>query len=410
MFDNKLQHDAQELLRFVLARIQSCAQSRISREDTRTSLSDGRSIDTGLRTSAPTTRALGDLGSGTFSTSRKRLALGKSIPIRKQTKLTTKSSKKLTDFFHRAQATPSQASSTGATILESPNRTACVVNVEPSRQKDTLPTHEPNFIARSFQGELVSQLHCYDCDSLTKRPELFFDVSIPVLSQSLPGFPEGGTPLKMKSDSSGGRGSLDGSSGGAFVGPFSLSWALSQFCYREKLFGDNKYKCENCNHLVEAEKTLLFSCLPRIMTIHLNRFTTHVSSYGVMSGGAMSVTKIGGNLAVPMSLCLSAWCTHGCANRNAMYHLFAVVFHSGGSCSGGHYTACIRGSMCKRLERVSEPGEGVAGTDRNEDGSWFYFDDDYVEEVSLEEVLDLLSPLSPAAQTAYILFYTLDDC
>lgn len=58
----------------------------------------------------------------------------------------------------------------------------------------------------------------------------------------------------------------------------SLCWALSQFATVEHLSGDNKYFCENCLTHTEAEISTCFDKLPRILTIHLKRFTANTLS------------------------------------------------------------------------------------------------------------------------------------
>ena len=390
-----MQQDAQEMLRFLLTRLQATAQikkvaaSRSLCQKDDSSDVDNQAFGIGGVTQSGQSCVINALNP------RKRLSLhSKSGLSRKVPRMgTERSSRKLTDFFHRVMS--SRNLQPGEKNKEPVEKKSCSANKTCPPKKSTA-TKEVDFITRMFQGELVSQIHCYDCDNLTRRSEQFLDVSVPVSSRSMPGFPGSGTPVKGEEGTTGRSYNSDD----AFVGPFSLSWALSQFCYREKLHGENKYKCENCSHLVEAEKTLLFGRLPLVMTVHLNRFTMQVS-YGMLSS-AVSVSKIGGNLAIPTSLCLSAWCTRDCENRDRMYHLFAVVFHTGSSCSSGHYTACVKGNMCQRLSHLSPEWK-----DRRR---WFYFDDEYVEELGLEEVLEMLSPLTPTALTAYILFYAVDNC
>jgi len=405
VFDNKLQHDAQEMLRFVLMRIQACAASKLSKMNSASATSQRDMLhgsDGAIKKDCTTSILHLDTGNGL-----KRAGLKNSDIPRKISRMEDgKSSRRLTDFFHKVPTAGAvhDYDKTGENLKE-----RCGAPKTIATKKLQAHPKELDFISRIFQGELVSQLHCYDCDSLTRRPEAFLDISVPVSSQTLPGFQGSGTPVK--SNELGLDGGSSQCSSVPYVGPFSLSWALSQFCYREKLFGENKYKCETCNHLVEAEKTLLFRRLPLVMTVHLNRFTTHVS-YSMMSS-SVSVSKIAGNLAIPTSLCLSAWCTQDCENRSKTYQLFGVVFHTGSSCSSGHYTACVRGDMCRRLDYFSPTSCGSVDSTRHNAGkSWYYFDDEIVDELSVEEVVEMLSPVTPSALSAYILFYTipLENC
>lgn len=387
------------MLRFLLTSLQTAAQVELQTMPQSTSSGVMHSCDKDAKRKDSEIMIENDTPSSSPCThiSRKRSIRREGSQVRKMLKSSAKKSiVKLTDYYDvvgRSSTKPplsrSLVKKTG-TSENSSKRVDC-----PAERRHLL------FITEMFQGELVSQIHCYECDNLTRRAEPFLDVSVPVFCQSLPGFPASSTPINGEPKDN--RTDLyhNGNSNKGLVGPFSLSWALSQFCYREKLYGENKYSCENCRHLVEAEKTVLFGHLPLVMTIHLNRFATRIS-YGMLS--SISVRKIGGNIAVPTSLCFSAWCTRDCPGRDKMYHLFAVVFHMGSSCSSGHYTACVRERECQDLFPPFVDSKRAHG----ESGSWFYFDDEVVEVLTMEEVLDMLSPLTPSSQTAYILFYTIN--
>lgn len=235
-----------------------------------------------------------------------------------------------------------------------------------------------------FQGSLAYETHCFECENTTRRSEHFLDISVPVSTAGFPGFPPLSSPVKTPSFF-----------GASVVGSYSLSWCLSQFALREKLRGDNKYRCDECGRFTEAERSLLFSELPRVMTIHLNRFVAQ--AWGHSSRG-ITVSKIGGNVAVPMTLRFKPWTTEDCKGRDKVYGLFAIVFHSGSSCTSGHYTACVR--VCEAVEATCEkdPVERFYN-------SWLYFDDEVVELLSQNELCSMLSPLSEHSSTAYILFY-----
>lgn len=269
----------------------------------------------------------------------------------------------------------------------------CSKSIDQSRMTDYIhtenkPTPKPDVLcssevlqeagAKLFQGSLVYRTACVECERFTEGMESFLDVSIPVVaSHGFSLFGQQSSPVKNAEFPS-------------TVGPYSLSWGLSQFAKHEKLQSNNKYWCENCLHLVEAERSILFSKLPPILTIHLNRFS--MQSASIFS----KVGKIMGNIATPMSLCLSPWCTPSCPNRFHMYTLFAIVFHTGSSCHGGHYTACVKAKNCHSSKCIDEQPKS---------GDWVVFDDDHVVYITQAKLLDMLSPLSTSPATAYILFY-----
>ena len=298
----------------------------------------------------------------------------KASKIIKLNKSSTSKNKKVTEFFK-----PKQQQNKQETVSKGNVKSTSFIR---------------DFITDCFQGQLAYQMRCYECDSCTRRTEPFLDISVPVTSPAaiLPGFPCEASPLKASAEESGSSCLLFSTD----IGPHSLSWALSQFALREKLRGNNKYFCDECAHFVEAERSVLFSHLSTVMTIHLNRFTTQMWRF---STAAVTVSKVQGNLAIPLSLSFEPWCTRDCQQKDQIYQLFAVVLHSGSSCSSGHYTACVRGRECKQLA----PKEAKKRFDDNE---WIYFDDDQINYINQSELLDMMSPLSSGASTVYILFYT----
>jgi ubiquitin C-terminal hydrolase len=114
-----------------------------------------------------------------------------------------------------------------------------------------------------FQGKLVHQTKCLNCEESKLRYEDFQDVSVPVVEdqpyldarKKLMLSP---TPKKNKDN------------------VHTLQWAMSQFASSECLQGDNKYFCENCNTFCEAEISTCFDKLPIILTVHLKRLTSSV--------------------------------------------------------------------------------------------------------------------------------------
>ena len=54
----------------------------------------------------------------------------------------------------------------------------------------------------------------------------------------------------------------------------SLPKLMKSFSEVERLKGDNKYFCDNCNQLTEAERSLHYNVLPDVLSVHLKRFST----------------------------------------------------------------------------------------------------------------------------------------
>lgn len=112
-----------------------------------------------------------------------------------------------------------------------------------------------------FHGRLLHQTKCLTCEDAKKRFENFQDVSVPVQKEAKVFDPKAFSPTPKKAQDT-----------------QSLSWALSQFARVENLSGDNKYFCETCLTHTEAEISTSFDKLPRILTIHLKRFTANALS------------------------------------------------------------------------------------------------------------------------------------
>lgn len=86
----------------------------------------------------------------------------------------------------------------------------------------------------------------------------------------------------------------------------SLKQALSKFIQVDKLRGHNKYKCEKCKSLVNADKQFTIHDAPTCLTVHLKRFSplgrkiTHTIDYNsvldlqpAMSDGQVRIIALG---------------------------------------------------------------------------------------------------------------------
>ncbi|XP_068747002.1 ubiquitin carboxyl-terminal hydrolase 1-like [Montipora capricornis] len=171
-----------------------------------------------------------------------------------------------------------------------------------------------------FHGQLLHQTKCLTCEDAKKRFENFQDISVPIQKEVKVNDPKTFSPTPKKAQDT-----------------QSLLWALSQFATVEHLTGDNKYFCENCLTHTEAEISTSFEKLPKVLTIHLKRFTANA-----LSGFSGYVSKINTNLATPMELVISEWCSKTCAISNPTYHLFGIVMHSGMTSCSGHYQAYVK--------------------------------------------------------------------
>ncbi|KJH50782.1 ubiquitinyl hydrolase 1 [Dictyocaulus viviparus] len=210
-------------------------------------------------------------------------------------------------------------------------------------------------------------------------------------------------------------------------GVCSIGSCMLEFTAAEQLLGANAYECENCcvprnrkmkvvgsqKKRVCAYKRYLVYEPPAILTLHLKRFQQLDGA-----SGRTSTKKISGHVSFPIMFDMAPFC---CKNverltpgeKRLLYSLYGVVVHSG-SLSGGHYVAYVKSRP--RLKQAHAFMESARTTcadssssqiesslsclyERSElsnDGQWYYCSDSQVLAVNENRVL---------SAEAYILFY-----
>ncbi|KAH3766635.1 peptidase C19 family protein [Pelomyxa schiedti] len=138
----------------------------------------------------------------------------------------------------------------------------------------------------------------------------------------------------------------------------------------EELGEDNPWMCPECRTAKQATKTLAVWKAPRILIVHLKRFTNWASKVNVpvrfpASSGSTFRIKVGHS------------------GEYAKYRLFAVSNHIGSSLEFGHYTACAR-----------NPDSNM----------WYAFDD-----TSVSPLPEDWNESVSAARNAYVLFFEIQD-
>ena len=87
-----------------------------------------------------------------------------------------------------------------------------------------------------FEGTLTSETRCLTCENISQRDEPFLDLSVDLDQHS------------------------------------SVTSCLRRFSEEEMLCERNKFHCDNCGGLQEAEKRMKIKRLPKILALHLKRF------------------------------------------------------------------------------------------------------------------------------------------
>lgn len=193
------------------------------------------------------------------------------------------------------------------------------------------------WIHNIFEGRLTSETRCLTCETVSRRDEPFLDLSI-----------------DMEKD-------------------LSITACLQNFSASEMLCERNKFDCENCHGLQEAEKRMKVKTLPWMLALHLKRF-----KYSEETG---RLNKMNDRVLYPDRLRIFNT-TDDCEDQDRLYELFAVIVHIGGGPYHGHYASVVK----------------------TDDQGWMLFDDEYVEKVDSSFPHNFFGD-KPGMATAYILFY-----
>lgn len=196
-----------------------------------------------------------------------------------------------------------------------------------------------NAIVNLFEGNLTNQTKCLTCENVTSRDETFLDLSLDL-------------------------GESD-----------NLEDCLKQFSASEMLTGRNKFYCDSCHSLQEAEKKMGIKKLPSVLALHLKRFE--------YSDEQKRMVKLFHKIKYPLYFRLESDIPAETPEEGLKhYELYGVVVHIGGGPHHGHYVALVK---------TQEEG-------------WLLFDDETVEKIEESFVLRFVGDSTDLA-TAYVLFY-----
>lgn len=194
---------------------------------------------------------------------------------------------------------------------------------------------EDSKIVDLFVGQLKSCLKCQACGYRSTTFEVFCDLSLPVPKKGFTG------------------------------GKVSLLDCFSLFTKEEELDSENAPVCDKCRQRTKSTKKLTIQRFPRILVLHLNRFST--TRY--------SIKKCSVFVDFPLQhLNLKEFASEKAGSP--VYNLYALCNHSG-SVHYGHYTA-----FCK------------------DQSGWRVYNDSRVSPISENQV--------PSSE-GYVLFYEMDD-
>lgn len=196
------------------------------------------------------------------------------------------------------------------------------------------------WVHQLFEGVFSNETRCLTCETVTSRDEAFMDLSIDVEMNS------------------------------------SITSCLRQFSASETLCHKNKYFCDVCSGLQEAERRMKIKKLPNILALHLKRFKYQEQ--------LQKYTKLTYRVVFPFELRLFNTCDDT-EDPDRLYELWACVIHIGSGPHHGHYVTIIKSN-----------------------GKWMLFDDDIVTSINEDDIQRYFGDL-PGTGSGYVLFYQAVD-
>ncbi|KAI0829120.1 hypothetical protein BC628DRAFT_1200738 [Trametes gibbosa] len=200
-------------------------------------------------------------------------------------------------------------------------------------------SYHSTIVHRLFEGVLTSETRCLTCETVSSRDESFIDLSIDIEQNS------------------------------------SVTACLRQFSASEMLCQKNKFFCDSCCDLQEAEKRMKIKKLPNVLALHLKRFKYQedVGKY----------IKLAYRVAFPLELRLFNT-VDDAEDPDRLYELFAIVVHIGTGPHHGHYVTIIKAR-----------------------GAWLLFDDDTVSTIKESDIPKYFGDSNSGS--AYVLYYQAVD-
>jgi len=237
-------------------------------------------------------------------------------------------------------------------------------------KEDSIPDQNSdpvsNFVRDNFVGKTVFRTKCLECETSTYRSDKFINIDIPLtfdddLSETVSnGFlnEDGATTTATTAAAS-------RSNGGNALSVADLF--LKQIMASETLRENNKYLCVECSRLNEAQRSVQYELLPKVLVLQLKRFTAATNKSAFMS-------KI--NDFIPTPFTMNCFCTQCLPPDSPLcppgeqrlqppkhhYRLFAVIMHLGATLASGHYIAYVRASVDLNMDYYSCP----KATDRSQ--------------------------------------------
>ncbi|CAO1432428.1 unnamed protein product [Diamesa hyperborea] len=154
-----------------------------------------------------------------------------------------------------------------------------------------------DFFREDFEGITLSTTKCLTCETVTEQKETMVDIAIPISAAN-----------DTISD--------------------PQMFIQNSCITRETFRVENHYRCDKCCGYTEAIRSISFDVLPRLLVLHIKRF----------SGGMEKISSYS-----PTPFVLKCFCNKCYKKRDEdklhIYKLYSVITHVGATMSVGHYIA-----------------------------------------------------------------------
>ncbi|KAK9917186.1 hypothetical protein WJX75_001669 [Coccomyxa subellipsoidea] len=248
----------------------------------------------------------------------------------------------------KARAAKEEASGQAGSASSAPSQQQQIEGQSAESDPGSRPQHkaEPaTWVHELFQGFMVNETKCLACETVTSREEAFYDLSLEIEQNC------------------------------------SLTACLRNFSATETLDADDKFFCDKCKSLQDAEKVMKIRALPRVLCLHLKRFK-YIEQLDRMR-------KLMYRVVFPFELKLRNT-SKDCMHVDDAYQLFAVVVHVGSGPNHGHYVSFVKSAE-----------------------HWLFFDDELVEPMAEQQVHQAFGSTqeySNSMEHGYILMYERQPC
>lgn len=173
-----------------------------------------------------------------------------------------------------------------------------------------------DFFCEDFEGITLFTTKCLTCETVTEQKETMVDIAIPMSHDSLTQPIDPQLFFQVINYSK-------------FIFVIERAFSFQSSCITREYFRvENHFRCDKCCGYTEAIRSISFEVLPRLLVLHIKRF----------SGGMEKISSYS-----PTPFILKCFCNKCYKKRDEeklhYYKLYSVITHVGATMSAGHYIA-----------------------------------------------------------------------